>query len=196
MRLILVHKGKLATALVIGAFSFTAGMALREKLNTPPTSPAPIATGTEMVLVFMATSSCPGVKDPDFPSAVRAISEAMRTRADESGMTFVTIGVSLDWDLTEGVDFLKRFGPFDEIAIGRGWLNMAAVRYIWAEFPGAASVPQILVLERDIVSDRTIEVNAERVRVRKVGAMAIRQWSSVIAAQESEPTANDDEPGI
>ena len=37
MRLILVHKGKLATALVIGAFSFTAGMALREKLNTPPT---------------------------------------------------------------------------------------------------------------------------------------------------------------
>ena len=74
---------------------------------------------------------------------------------------------------------LEEFGPFNEILVGRGWLNTGAVRYIWEDIRGAAAIPQVVVTTRGVVSDRVIEVGGEELVVRKAGARQIADWSSL-----------------
>jgi hypothetical protein len=144
-----------------------------------------ISSGTELVLVFMASSTCAGVKNPALPAAVNAIEKSLRMQAAGEGKRLVTIGVSLDWQIDAGMELLNRFGTFDEVSIGRGWLNLAAIRYIWRDIPGAASVPQVVLLEREVASGETIVVQSERIRFRKVGAIPIIEWARGIEARAS-----------
>ena len=75
----------------------------------------------------------------------------------------MALGVSVDFAQEAGIGMLKRFGPFDEILVGRGWQNLAALRYVWGDLPGPAAVPQILVLDRKVLWDgATLSVTEER----------------------------------
>jgi hypothetical protein len=99
--------------------------------------------------------------------------------ATDAGYSFATVGIALDWQIDKGVQLLERFGPFDEIHVGRSWINAGALRYIWQNLPGEASVPQIVIVEREIAKGRSLEVTGERVRIRKVGARQIIAWSEI-----------------
>jgi hypothetical protein len=73
-------------------------------------------------------------------------------------------------------------GAFDEIAAGYGWMNSAALKYLWQDFPGEASTPQLLLLYRQSripgqnEADRGFEIEAESLIQRVVGANEIRRW--------------------
>jgi hypothetical protein len=173
-----IGKGHVPQLALIAVMALLAG-ALLIRGSAEPGSFAPIRTGREVVLVFIASSSCPGAKDPRLPEALADIQNHLRREAGEQGSTFVSIGVSLDWDIEKGIKLLRRFGAFDEIAVGRSWMNGAALKYIWEDLPGAASIPQVLLVERTVTQDRAIFVGGERVRFRKVGAEAIVRWSQL-----------------
>ena len=148
----------------------------------------PIRSGTELIMVLIATSTCPGIDDPALGAALAQAREGLRREAAAKGQLFTTIGVSLDWSIDHGIEMLARFGPFDEVTVGRGWLNTGALRYIWKDMPGIAAVPQIVVVEREIDKGRSIQVTEEHVRYRMTSAMRIISWSA--AAFGSLP--NDD----
>jgi hypothetical protein len=98
-------------------------------------------------------------------------------KAKATGRSFTTIAVALDWDVDEGLAFLRNFGKFDEILVGRNWTNEGAIRYIWHDFPGRPSVPQVVVLVRSVdVGKRTLSVVGERVLTRQIGVDEIRDW--------------------
>jgi hypothetical protein len=146
--------------------------------SSAPLPYAPIASGTEVVMVFLASSTCPGIHDASLREALRLARDSLAEEARLSGKGFVVVGVSLDWNLESGYRLLERFGPFDEVLIGRSWLNSGAVRYLWSDFPGIAAVPQLVVLERVIDKDRSISIRDERVRFRKAGAPVIVNWAN------------------
>lgn len=105
-----------------------------------------------------------------------ARSVSKRTVERLTGKGFATVGVSLDSDARDGVDFLERLGNFGEISSGRGWLNSASLDYVVRDLRGVLATPQLLVIERDMVVERTdMRVSDDRVLARYVGLEDIVQ---------------------
>lgn len=144
--------------------------------------PAPLRSGTEVLMVLIGSSGCAGTAAPGLPEAVARVKTALRSKAEREAQSFVTIGVALDWSIPKGMAMLERFGPFDEVMVGRSWLNSGVVKYIWKDVPGFAATPQIVVLEREIANDGGFVVGPEQVRTRRIGADAIIAWSRTLPA--------------
>ena len=142
---------------------------------------ASVATGAELALVFIGSSTCGPSNAEPLPGWIDGIKLQVREHARTRGAAFAAIGIARDRSAADGIAHLRRFGAFDEVIAGRGWLNTGMLRYVWEDLPGRAATPQVLVVERRIV-DRSSPAAAEavvadeRVLVRKVGLREIERW--------------------
>jgi hypothetical protein len=130
----------------------------------------------EYVFVFIGSSVCGAANLPYLPDAIAAAKDGVAARAEEDGARLHTIGVARDRSIDAGLEHLRKFGHFDEVAAGAGWGNSAINRYIYETFPGPGVTPQIVVVKREVALGRGI-VSQPRVLVRKVGAAEIRRWA-------------------
>ncbi len=132
--------------------------------------------GTELVAVLVAASMCEFSNAPELPSVVAEAKTALLQRAAQDDRHFVYIGVGLDDSPEESFRFLRRFGPFDEVLAGRGWLNTGSIAFMIRGLTGPLATPQLIVFERDLaIGDRSILVTPDRLIGRYVGLDAIRQ---------------------
>lgn len=139
-----------------------------------------LQSGEELLLVFVGASSCGAHRRQGFAEVVEAAKKALADRAQREGHSFAAVGVALDWAAEDGLTFLRAFGQFDELLVGRNWLNTGAIKYIWKELPGRAAIPQVLVVRRRIQVGRTgITVSHEELLLRRVGVHAILAWADV-----------------
>lgn len=170
-------KSQLPAYALLGALlAVAAGLVTRNMNISDPSPVKPVGTGGELVLVFIASSTCAGIDDPRLESAFDRIRDQLQQRAAADDRTFLTVGVFLDRRIEQGLELVRRFGPFDEVMIGRSWLNTGALKYIWEEFPGAASIPQLVLVKREAKMDRLVEINNEHVILRKIGPESIVTW--------------------
>jgi len=110
-------------------------------------------------------SSIPGLTD----AAIRLV-DSLRVAARARGDSFTTVGVSIDGPFDKGAAWLKQFGAFDEIVIGRNWLNSAVATYIWADAGATPAIPQlVLVRHRVAKSERSIQLGPDSVVRRWIG---------------------------
>ena len=135
--------------------------------------------GDQYVLVFLGGAGCGMCNTPDLPGMVRAVVDSVSTYASTHGKQFSSIGVSLDWSLPVGMEYLEGIHTFDEVIIGSNWLNTGVVRYVWRDLPGQPSIPQVIVLERTIqVGESTFTVGPEQVLTRAIGVEQISEFST------------------
>ncbi|HEX6751739.1 MAG TPA: hypothetical protein VF092_30880 [Longimicrobium sp.] len=152
---------------------------------------ARITSGSENVFVFIGASFCGACRDPGLPPVVERAKLLAQRRAAAEHHAFRTIGVSIDWNQPRGLEMLRRFGDFDQVAAGGNWLNEEAVKYIWRDVPGRAVVPQIILLERTVNADAGgIMVSREVLRERVVGEVEIRTWVRIHASGSPPTPAN------
>ena len=180
LRVPAVTAGLLAVgSAVAGGAAWKGGEALRapESAHALYTPSYRWATGKEVVMVFVGNSTCRASKEKGFPDAFERAKVAAARRARAEGKQFRVIGVALDIDPEVGLAFLRRFGKFDELTLGGNWMNQDAVRYIWRDMPYRPSVPQVVLLEREIVKGKTVvTVSPEREVRRLTGSDEIRRW--------------------
>ncbi len=102
------------------------------------------------------------------------------------GEQLVLRGVSLDPEVDAGMRDLAVVGAFNEISVGGNWTNSAVVHYLGGDFGKIyphASVPQVIVLQRDIDNQIvTLHVGPEREVARYIGAADIWKWAREGAA--------------
>jgi hypothetical protein len=137
------------------------------------------APGNELVLVFIASPTCAAATDDSFPSALRAIRDTVTSIAASRGVEAVMLGVGIGGSVRSSLEFLDQFGPWDEVSVGRGWLNTAAVRFIWDTHAGNGGVPQVLVMARRFARgpfDNSVLLQHEQLLARKVGLGEIYRW--------------------
>lgn len=169
-----------ATALCLaGALALGIRMASLRRSGGADSSPATVPkSGEQVVAVFIGASFCGWSRDRRLRSEISQMRKVLEVRARKEGATFMTIGVALDGAADAGLRFLRRFGRFGETAVGAGWLNSEAVRYMWRDVPGDAAIPQVVVLERPItVTGSGIDVGEEHMLVRAVGTVSIARWA-------------------
>ena len=144
---------------------------------------AAISPGIEMAMVFIGSSTCGPSNADALPGWIDDIKLQVREQARARGAAFAAVGIARDRSVADGIEHLRRFGSFDEVITGRGWLNTGMLRYVWEDLPGRAATPQVLVVERRIV-DRSSPAAAEavvadeRILVRKVGLREIERWTT------------------
>lgn len=177
-------RSALAVVLLV-AMAIMIPLLLNREVIAEPTL-TPIRDGTELVFVLMVSSTCSGISAPGFDEALTVVRSYLEEEAKDTGRTLVKIGIATDWILEDGIAVLNRFGPFDEIMVGRGWMNSGAVEYLWDDFPGRASVPQIVVLERDVTTGKFIQVLGTKVLYRKSSAGQIIEWARSLESRRSE----------
>ncbi|WP_419941020.1 hypothetical protein [Candidatus Palauibacter sp.] len=157
-----------------------------EPNDSPLDAPGALVSGTEIAYVFVPSTTCAGINDPNLEDALRATRRYVGEYARGHGYGFATVGVSIDTDLDRGKELLERFGPFDEIHVGRGYLNAAAQRYM-RTFVGVEAVPQVVILRREVRVDGGImRIEHADVLLRKVGAETIGQWVELAGRVKEE----------
>lgn len=136
----------------------------------------------ELVMVYIGSSTCAVSNRRELREDVREIRRQLQARAEATGRTFVSLGVAVDRESAAGLHHLERMGPFDEVAAGRGWANVHALRYVWEEWPGIAGTPQIVLVEREVRVERdgpggvNYATGPERLVLRKAGLWEIDRW--------------------
>ena len=136
-----------------------------------------LQSGTELVVAFIGSSSCHAADSTGFIEAIGRMKDLLSARAGRLGYRFATVGVALDWRVKDGLQFLDRFGPFDEVVAGRNWLNTAAISYVWTDLHNRPAIPQVVISLRQLtVGDTAIEVGQQRVLLRKSGVSEIMRW--------------------
>jgi hypothetical protein len=131
--------------------------------------------------IFVAASTCGASRFPLLPDALHDIRIALSRETELSRKQFVLVGVSIDQDASTGVEFLRRYGPFDEVLAGHGWLNAGAIAYVVRDMPSEHSIPQLVLVERDLdVEDgRIVDVHDTLVG-RKIGADQIVSYAAFL----------------
>lgn len=143
--------------------------------------------GDQLVAVYIGSSDCRGSKLPEFPEVERRTMAALSRLAQREGAHFVTVGVALDVIPRLGAKYLEKFGPFDISVTGGGWMNPGAVQYIWRDYPGDGTVPQIVVVRRSVdVPPRGVVVSPDSVLGRLIGIEGMQAFLE----REEQPVAS------
>lgn len=137
----------------------------------------PHQAGARLIAIYIGSSDCYGSKLPDFPAVEQQTMRALADIAATEHMDFVKIGVSVDESPAVGGKYLNKFGPFDAVAVGLGWMNPLAIRYVWRDFPGDASIPQIVAVRqvvRPVHAGAT--VSPDSILGRLIGKDGMQFW--------------------
>jgi hypothetical protein len=131
----------------------------------------------ELVAVLVVSSTCEASRTPGLPAAIRAMTQRVARQAGGRGASFATLGVAVDWHPDEGMKFLRRFGPLDEVVTGRSWLNRGVLEFLWRDRLARAALPQLIIAERQVdVSSSSVNTSSDRVLLRRTGAREIMAW--------------------
>lgn len=147
----------------------------------PGTQPPPLrpTDGRQQVVVLMVAAGCAASSRKDLPNAVAAVKRDLARIAAAAGRQLITLGVALDQSSDVGLKVLRRFGEFDQVMVGAGWLNEGAVRFIWRDVAGAPVLPQMLLIERTVtVGDDRVHFGADQLLTRAVGGLEIAHWAA------------------
>ncbi|MDX2059478.1 MAG: hypothetical protein SFV24_16830 [Gemmatimonadales bacterium] len=167
--------------------------------STPPIATRGLAQwrgvkpGDEVVMVLIVSSQCRAAEARMFRRAVSRLADIVERAANARGHRMVTLGVSLDVRIEEGLRSLSGLGPFNEIAVGNSWMNRGAQTFIWETVPGQPAVPQVLVLSRSIALDGAAiafgpyELLGRFIGAAEVDRAAVLHWVSVIQESQGIP---------
>jgi hypothetical protein len=139
------------------------------------------SSGPEVVMAFVGSPNCGFSTDPEVAQLIREAAACLRERATSLEASLVSVGVSPVWIPGEGWRYLERIMNFDEVVIGRNWLNSEIVDLAWAHSNARVATPQIIVYKQRVVLSSESEtgrtsISREAPTVRVTGKDEIGPW--------------------
>lgn len=131
---------------------------------------------TELVVLAFTSSTCPWAQRDSFRLALDRLVGAVRAYSSTrpSAVRTILAGASIDDDPEVGLRALRRLGLFDELTVGRGWLNPQVIRFGFRDHKYALGTPGVVVYQRDVTpKNATIDISADSVLDRGNGADGI-----------------------
>lgn len=104
---------------------------------------------SELVLIYLADSRCPFCQNEEIINQIRGIDAELNEISKKMGFGYKKIGISIDWNVNEGLSYLRNIIEFDELIVGGGWSNMGVLRYVYDDFQTQAATPQLIITFRN-----------------------------------------------
>lgn len=148
-----------------------------------------IRAGREWQVVLVVNSNCAPSTSPDLRAAVRTIIREAYRQAAAARDGFTTLGVATDDSLQFGIDVLASFGSFDEISVGRQWLNRSVVLLLTADGSLLVGTPALLLVSRsvEVTSLGRYVIGADVVILRLVGLGRIVEYAHWLRGERLTP---------
>ena len=150
---------------------------------TPLSAPAQVyrpslagPRGTELVAVYLTSSWCHGCRAPEMPTTLDSIKLLLQRQAQEAGQRFRAVFVGMDWAPDSGLALAQEDGAWDEIIVGRNWLNAGAEHYIWGDTATTPVLPQLILFEQRVEMRARVIFGNRHVLRRVVGLPALQEW--------------------
>lgn len=162
--------------IVAAAATFGAGLIY---VRRPPQTSAPppsraLSSGKDTVALVFLDGRCAACRSE--PNATK-LSDALKRTHVITDRRLHVVGIALDDDPSEGIEYLSTAGVFDEISAGASWINSFVIDYIWADSIGVGAIPQLILLTRDVtIHDEGIRVNTPVVLARHEGMAEVVGW--------------------
>jgi hypothetical protein len=86
--------------------------------------------GEELVMVYFGGASCAPCQNPKLKNALRHAQLLLKGQAEDSGTSFASVGVAVDWRPDVGARWLGTVANFDEISAGRSWSNSDVTHWL------------------------------------------------------------------
>jgi hypothetical protein len=155
--------------------------------SDPNYNPFGQAHGTHLMAYILTSSDCGWSRVPSQMKAIREVRPKLRSIYGSSYADVAVVGVALDKSLVVGLSFLAELAggrtddSFDQVIVGGSWLNEQIVRFVWREGLVEAATPQILVMERPVMTDAYVSthklgVGSDRVVAQMTGDQSINDW--------------------
>ena len=135
--------------------------------------------GTQLVAVYLGAASCGPCRLPSTRVALDSIKVQLQRHAQANNQQFRAVVVAMDWEPDSALVFAQESGRWDELIVGRNWMNLGAEFYIWADTATAPSMPQVIVFEQDITMGARVEFGPRRVVRRVRAADALVRWAGL-----------------
>lgn len=147
-----------------------------------------VRAGTELLAILIVSSVCGASEYDALPGDVEKIRAGLSRRAREHGWHFSALGIALDERPADGLAFLQRFGPLDEVLAGGSWLNTGSVEYLVRNLPGAMAVPSLIVIDRTVqTGPKRLVVGDDHVLARLVGLREISAYAQHVDTVSLSP---------
>ena len=139
------------------------------------------SSNSVVVVSLVVSPSCAACNDPALLSSIRELQRAVNL-TPEGRVRFA--GIALARSSADGVQFLERFGSFDEVMAGSGWDGVIGRRYLQGDGSGVQAVPQLIVSELVDEIDHPLgrRKSTERLVQRRVGLDAILHFTRTCAS--------------
>lgn len=124
--------------------------ALAENLNA---NARPRTLACKRLQFIIGASWCVATRrSPQLRDSLPKVFRRLATEATARHHKFSRIGVSLDAPPQTGLDWLSKYGRFDQLIIGGGWGNFGVVNMTWSDSSSEATLPQLIMFSRRIVA--------------------------------------------
>jgi hypothetical protein len=134
-------------------------------------------SGRVVTMYVIGHSQCSPSNRAEFFETLRTVTALVADRAANREAAFRVVGVAVDWSATDGLRFLEKLGPLDEVVAGSSWLNSAAIEHVLRRPGGSMSTPQLIVVETAVLPlEERISVSPSTVLASIVGLNEIEAW--------------------
>jgi hypothetical protein len=135
----------------------------------------------ELVVVYIGAPSCGACNEPEFKMLLSQFKVAIRELARAEHCKLRLIGVSNDWEVDAGLQFLRDTEPWDEVVAGNNMYNSAVIEHVWNVPQAEGGVPQVLVFKRSFTSNgRRLLPGPKHYLLRLVGKAALSKWLEAV----------------
>ena len=111
-------------------------------------------SGDHLVAYVLLSHRCPFSRDKTTQTAVAQIRSSLKTLEGKEYAKVSVVGVAVEYDLNAGFEYLRdlqRSAPaFDELSIGRGWLNDFITALVWRGGFAQPATPSVVVVRRRV----------------------------------------------
>lgn len=181
--------GAIAVLLLSGMLSYGGaryirGLVVKRGSNTgvrtrPPGPPS----GHHLIAFVLLSSECGFCAEKHTKIAVSQLRDSLLRSQSAAFQRISVVGVAVDRNIDNGLKYLRglsRSGiAFDEISVGGMWLNETITALVWREAVGTPSVPQVLVIEREVDASAFpghIEIRSDSLLLRVSGRDSLIDW--------------------
>ncbi len=128
--------------MIVITLGFIHGFSKSNYMNYRSLPELNLSEGGEVLrLVFIGSANCYYSNNKKNHYMVTFIKDKLRSELSNYSIDFFTTGVSFDNSSDTGFNYLKKSGPYDEIIVGGGFLNLGVLNYSRTGY----STPRIII---------------------------------------------------